>query len=420
MCTKYWFDTKFFISLYASCSHSIYSLSVLSLDSFSHTLHRQSLFLPHTESVSTLSLLPEMSCSDSSDTDFSNGDSPAPTNASTETTLTAPLQQTQPAYTIVNTPEALKACLDDILRETAIPPKLYSQSHSPRPTNRPSGSTQTQPISLSEPTSITPPLFHLPKSTPEIYLDAEGISLSRSGELSILILHIETATLSKTYLIHVHLLGRRTFFTKTTNGRHTLKSLLEDNRLPKVLFDCRMDSDALFGQFGVLIGDVIDLQLMCLATQNGGPKHLPSLGKCLSTDLRMTMEEHHRIDSAKARGQRIWQPKCGGSMQRFNDNQLHPDIIDYCIVDAAYLPTLFATYNAALGNQVSLGRLDHLWPKVGCSADEKEALNWVAKILDESRRRVLRALEPNFRGGTAHNFWWNPHDEYDNSGWNDY
>ena len=107
-------------------------------------------------------------------------------------------------------------------------------------------------------------------------------------------------------------------------------------------------------------------------------------------------------------------------MQRFNDNQLHPDIIDYCIVDAAYLPTLFATYNAALGNQVSLGRLDHLWPKVGCSADEKEALNWVAKILDESRRRVLRALEPNFRRGTAHNFWWNPHDEYDNSGWNDY
>lgn len=57
-----------------------------------------------------------------------------------------------------------------------------------------------------------------------------------------------------------------------------MKSLLEDNRLPKVLFDCRMDSDALFGQFGVLIGGVIDLQLMCLATQNGGPKHLPSLG----------------------------------------------------------------------------------------------------------------------------------------------
>lgn len=107
-------------------------------------------------------------------------------------------------------------------------------------------------------------------------------------------------------------------------------------------------------------------------------------------------------------------------MQRFNDTQLHPDIIDYCIVDAAYLPTLFATYNAALGNQVSLGRLDYLWPKVGCSADEKECLDWVAKILDESRRRVLRALEPCFRGGTAQNLWWNPHDEYDNGGWNYY
>ena len=108
-------------------------------------------------------------------------------------------------------------------------------------------------------------------STPELYVDAEGISLSRHGELSILIVHIETATFSHTYLLHVHVLGHRTFYMKSSCGKQSLKAIFEDNQIPKVLFDCRMDSDAMFGQYGVLLGGAIDLQLMCLATQDGGP-----------------------------------------------------------------------------------------------------------------------------------------------------
>ncbi|KAI4280536.1 MAG: hypothetical protein L6R38_004373 [Xanthoria sp. 2 TBL-2021] len=324
-----------------------------------------------------------------------------------------PPPSVQPVYTVVNTIGALRACLDDIARETTIPPKLYSQAHISPQTNHPYARTQTQPGSLSTSASIPPRLFSLPESRPEIYLDAEGISLSRHGELSILILHIGTAKFSKTYLLHVHVIGRRTFITKTTDGLHTLKSLLEDNRLPKVLFDCRMDSDALFGQFGVLLGGVIDLQLMCLAAHDGGSKYLPGLGKCLAEDLSMTTEEQDWVDGAKARGQQIWRPKCGGQMERFNDDPLHGDIVDYCVVDVAYLPLLFDTYNAALGNQVSLGTVDYLWRKDGCRQSDETALNWVANILSASMGRVNRALDPMFGGGTSWNPWWDGDDSDD-------
>ena len=60
----------------------------------------------------------------------------------------------------------------------------------------------------------------------------------------------------------------------STNEIHSLKTLFEDNRIAKVLFDCRMDSDALFGQCDVLLQGVIDLQLMYLASRGGGPRYM--------------------------------------------------------------------------------------------------------------------------------------------------
>ena len=41
-----------------------------------------------------------------------------------------------------------------------------------------------------------------------------------------------------------------------------IRELLEDPDFPKIFFDCRQDSDALFHQFGVLLRGVRDLQLM--------------------------------------------------------------------------------------------------------------------------------------------------------------
>ncbi|KAL8845227.1 MAG: hypothetical protein Q9176_000395 [Flavoplaca citrina] len=334
----------------------------------------------------------------------SDAEWPTDPDASTSISPSTPPRVLKPVYVIVNTISALRACLDVLTRELTLPPKWYCKAHDLPLTNTPYASPQSHLGALTHPTWAPPLLFNVPKGTPELYVDAEGISLSRDGELSILILHIRTANFSQTYLIHVHVIGRQTFNTKSTNGLHTLKSILEDNRIAKVLFDCKMDSDALFGQFQVYLGGVIDLQLMYLATRNGGGRYLPGLGKCLQLDLRIPWEEQAWVDAAKDKGQRIWRPKCGGTMARFNDDPLHEDLINYCVVDAAYLPRLFETYNAILGTPVSI--TTH-WARRFGKGD------WDERILSESWDRVGLALRPNFYEGHALNPWWIEDDDDD-------
>ncbi|KAL8816673.1 MAG: hypothetical protein Q9223_004351, partial [Gallowayella weberi] len=329
----------------------------------------------------------------------------------TETSSTAPWstlpedgpsQTPQPAYTVINDVVALKACLDSIIGAINLPPKTYSQAHSHPPTNTPYSRTdfELQPWDLP---SQPAPLFNITQSTPELYIDAEGISLSRSRELSIPIVHVETLKLSHTYLIHVHVLGALTFTTLTTNDRYSLKSILEDNRIAKVLFDCRMDSDALHGQYKVLLGGVIDLQLMHLAVQGGGGRRLPGLEHCLRTNLTLTREEQEWVLQAKRKGQVLWRPRMGGSLERFNDNPLHEDVVRYCVVDAAYLPRLFEKYNWALGYRVCLTAVDELWGNENLPIIAEGVFSWECRVLKHSRERVLLAKDLYFYGGTARN-----------------
>ena len=191
---------------------------------------------------------------------------PIDPDASTAISPSTPPRVLKPEFAIVNTISALRACLDVLTRELTLPPKWYCKAHDLPLTNKPYASPKGHLGPVTDPTWAPPLLFNVPKGIPELYVEAEGISPSCNGELSILILHVRTENFSKTYLIHVHVIGRQTFTTKSTNGLHTLKMILEDNRIAKVLFDCKMDSDALFGQFQVYLGGVIDLQLMYLAT----------------------------------------------------------------------------------------------------------------------------------------------------------
>ena len=266
---------------------------------------------------------------------------------------------------------------------------------------------------------MPPKLFDFPWPTPELYVDAEGISLSRSGELSILIVHVETMSFSHTYLLHVYILRHRTFNTTSSDGLHSLSSIFQDNRIAKVLFDCRMDSDALFGQYGILLRGVIDLQLMCLASKGGGRKYLPGLEACLLNDLDISSEERALVSEAKSRGKLLWRPKSGGSMERFNDNPLHDDIVSYCVVDTAYLPRLFETYNGYIGNQLSLMAVDDLWGNENSGELSDGIYSWETRILEESRLRAEKALDPNFTGGSAYSPWyrWHTYANMDDDFW---
>ncbi|KAL8784770.1 MAG: hypothetical protein Q9195_008906 [Heterodermia aff. obscurata] len=320
----------------------------------------------------------------------------------------------KPWYTIVNSSVELKLFLDTVVRHISLPPKLFSEAlRLPPPQSSKIKSPQHLGV-LREPELVPPKLFDVPVTIPELYVDAEGVSLSRSGELSILIVHVETASFSHTYLLHVHVLKHRTFNMRSSDGAHTLRSIFQDNRISKVLFDCRMDSDALFGQYGVLLQGVIDLQLMCLAAQGGGRRYLPGLEDCLLNDLEIDSQERALVSQAKSRGRLLWRPKSGGSMQRFNDDPLHEDIINYCVVNAAYLPRLFEAY-AGIGNGVSTMAVDRLWESEDASELYDGVHSWRTRILEESKRRAEKALDPEFTGGSAFNPWkpWHMYDDED-------
>jgi len=74
----------------------------------------------------------------------------------------------------------------------------------------------------------------------------EGIALGRHGSISILSLYI--APTKKIYLIDIHSL-REAAISTTTNSGTSLKTVLESSAIPKVVFDIRNDSDALFSLF---------------------------------------------------------------------------------------------------------------------------------------------------------------------------
>lgn len=107
-------------------------------------------------------------------------------------------------------------------------------------------------------------------SLPCLYFDVEGVNLSRHGSISIIELHYQTPSHPEnthTYLIDIHLLGFSAFSTPSAEGV-SLKSILESPKIPKVFFDIRTDSDALYAQFGIKLAGIIDLQLMEVASRS--------------------------------------------------------------------------------------------------------------------------------------------------------
>lgn len=102
---------------------------------------------------------------------------------------------------------------------------------------------------------------------PTLYFDLEGISLSRKGTISILQLLISPAR--HVYLIDVHNLGAAAFTTPGSNGQ-TLTDILSSPTIPKVCFDIRNDSNALFFLFNVAVQGIQDLQLMENASRQPG------------------------------------------------------------------------------------------------------------------------------------------------------
>lgn len=114
-----------------------------------------------------------------------------------------------------------------------------------------------------------------PTIPPHLFIGLEGVNLSRYGAISILTIYDRSSNF--VYLIDVHNLGDAAFSTSAlTNNTFlmeenrfvTLREILESTENPKVFFDARNSSDALFAGFNIELKGVQDLQLMELASKS--------------------------------------------------------------------------------------------------------------------------------------------------------
>ncbi|KGQ05679.1 hypothetical protein BBAD15_g9057 [Beauveria bassiana D1-5] len=119
--------------------------------------------------------------------------------------------------------------------------------------------------------SVVETLLRLPTYPPSIYIDLEGEKLSRHGTISIKQVYVLPS--KRTHLIDIHILREKAFKVCGSSGQ-TLKTILESCDIPKVFFDVRNDSDALYKHYKISLAGIQDLQLMELATRRTGRKHV--------------------------------------------------------------------------------------------------------------------------------------------------
>lgn len=194
--------------------------------------------------------------------------------------------------------------------------------------------------------SLTNFLLDLPTHPPSLYIDIEGVNLSRHGTVSILQIYVQPA--DRTYLIDIHTLKETAFTTEGTRG-HSLKSIFESDAIPKAFFDVRNDSDALYSHFGVHLAGVEDIQLMELATRTWSKRCINGLAKCMERgDAAMSDAEKRQWAENKEAGRKLFAPERGGNFEVFNVRPMLESIKQYCMQDVKFLPRLWQRYNPKL------------------------------------------------------------------------
>jgi exonuclease 3'-5' domain-containing protein 1 len=190
----------------------------------------------------------------------------------------------------------------------------------------------------------------LPTDPPSLYVDLEGISLGRHGSVSILSFYV--SPLKKTYLIDVYSFGAATFNTATDGGT-SLKGVLESATIPKVFFDIRNKSDALFNLFQIRVDGIKDLQLMELASRGGSRQFLSDSASCIERDSQISLATKIQWNLAK---ELVISSCCGLPRNRvatsydgvLNERPLRPELVQLYQQHIALLPALYKAYNDKL------------------------------------------------------------------------
>lgn len=110
---------------------------------------------------------------------------------------------------------------------------------------------------------------------------------------------------------------------------------------------------------------------------------------CLALDTNMKAEVEYRVQKVKSRCKKLSAPEDGGSYDVLKARPLVQQMIDYRVVDAAYMPNLFQNYNLRLKDMISLAANGH----------------WARKIIEATKARVMLAKGPELRESSMGPCW---------------
>jgi exonuclease 3'-5' domain-containing protein 1 len=153
---------------------------------------------------------------------------------------------------------------------------------------------------------------------------------------------------------------------------------LESDTIPKVFFDVRNDSDALYSIFQISLAGIEDLQLMELATRRFGRKYVNGLARCIENDARLSSGDRTSWNTAKDKGLRLFAPERGGNYEVFNERPLSEEIRLYCVQDVKFLSLLWSFYN---------GKMTRAWKQ---------------KVLESFKDRVAESQAEDYNGKGQH------------------
>ena len=173
--------------------------------------------------------------------------------------------------------------------------------------------------------SLLNDLENQPTNPPSIYLDIEGIKLSRHGSISII--QLFCLPKNRIFLIDVFVLQEAAFNTTNLSGT-SLRSILESPTTPKVFFDVRNDADALYSHFNISLQNVHDIQLLEVATRSRSKDRVTGLGNCIKYEVRLSAEAERKWKATKERGIALFSEQDGGSYEVFNARPMLQGVID--------------------------------------------------------------------------------------------
>lgn len=148
--------------------------------------------------------------------------------------------------------------------------------------------------------------------------------------------------------------------------------------IPKVFFDVRNDSDALYSHFQVRLSCVIDVQLMELATRGFSRKRVRGLATLIRNSGVLVGFNKMQWEYIKREGKAVFTSADQANKEVWNQRPLPQVIVDYCVQDVTVLPWLWMLYDRGLSDE------------------------WREKVEEETVNRVKESQSEDYVGDGEH------------------